>query len=84
VYRLVFKADKKIDFVEAINMCHSSAFLRTCKQIHAEGSSVLYGSNTFYFGRNKEMRRPFWNQERKEIGYKDVSTFSHLISCTAH
>ena len=74
VYRMVFKVEKKIDFVEATNMHRSSAFLRTCKQINAEGSSVLYGSNQFYFGRNKEMRRPFWNQERKEIGYKDVSS----------
>lgn len=73
VYRMVFKVEKKIDFVEATNMHRSSAFLRTCKQILAEGSSVLYGSNQFYFGRNKEMRRPFWNSERKEIGYKDVS-----------
>jgi hypothetical protein len=53
-------------------MSHSAAFLRTCKQVHEEGRSVLYGFNTFYFGRNKEMRRPFWNSERKEIGYKDV------------
>jgi hypothetical protein len=74
----VFKADKKIDFVEATNMCRSSAFLRTCKQIYAEGSSILYGGNAFYFGRNKEMRRPFWVQERKEIGYKDVGEYSRV------
>ncbi|KIW05672.1 uncharacterized protein PV09_03535 [Verruconis gallopava] len=79
VYRLVFTSEKKIDFVEGTNMNHSSAFLRTCKQICAEGCSVLYGLNTFYFGRNKEMRRPFWNSERKEIGYKDLRLFLDLI-----
>jgi hypothetical protein len=60
-------------------MNRSAAFLRTCKQIQAEGSSILYGSNTFYFGRNKEMRRPMWNRERKEIGYKDLRMFLNMI-----
>jgi len=53
--------------------------LRTCRQVYEEGRTILYGENTFYFERNKEMRRPFWAGERKEIGYKDLRLFLHLI-----
>ncbi|RDI81297.1 hypothetical protein Vi05172_g8598 [Venturia inaequalis] len=79
VYNLVFKDKSKFDFLSPTNIQHSSAFLRSCKQIYEEGRTVLYGENIFYFARNKEMRRPFWAAERKEIGYKDLRLFLKTI-----
>jgi hypothetical protein len=79
VYHLAFKDKDKFDFTTPTNFKHSSAFLRTCKQVYEEGRTILYGENTFYFGRNKEMRRPFWAGERKEIGYKDLRLFLKTV-----
>jgi hypothetical protein len=79
VYNLAFKDKNKFDFTTPTNFRHSSAFLRTCKQVYEEGRTILYGENTFYFGRNKEMRRPFWAGERKEIGYKDLRLFLNTV-----
>lgn len=79
VYNLVFKDKTKFDFLSPTNLQHSSAFLRTCRQVYEEGRTVLYGENVFYFARNKEMRRPFWAAERKEIGYKDLRLFLKTI-----
>lgn len=79
VYNLVFKDKTKFDFLSPTNLMHSSAFLRSCKQVYEEGRTVLYGENTFYFARNKEMRRPFWAGERKEIGYKDLRLFLQTV-----
>ncbi|QDS78166.1 hypothetical protein FKW77_005185 [Venturia effusa] len=79
VYNLVFKDKAKFDFLSPTNLQHSSSFLRSCKQVCEEGRTVLYGENTFYFARNKEMRRPFWAGERKEIGYKDLRLFLRTV-----
>jgi hypothetical protein len=79
VYQLAFKDKAKFDFTTPTNFKHSSAFLRSCKQVYEEGRTILYGENTFYFGRNKEMRRPFWAGERKEIGYKDLRLFLKTV-----
>lgn len=79
VYRLLFRTKDKVDFVDPSDVPRSGAFLRTCKQVYEEGRTVLYGENSFYFGRNKELRRPFWVSERKEIGYKDLRLFLHTI-----
>lgn len=79
VYTLAFKDKDKFEFLSPTNFKHSAAFLRTCKQVYEEGRTILYGENTFYFGRNKEMRRPHWASERKEIGYKDLRLFLQTV-----
>ncbi|KAK3207781.1 hypothetical protein GRF29_96g392781 [Pseudopithomyces chartarum] len=57
----------------------SSQFLRTCKLIHREGCSILYGENSFYFDRNPNTRGSFWEPFPKEIGYKDLRMFLQVI-----
>ena len=79
VYRLLFIAKKDLVFYFPDNFCLSSAFLRTCRQIHEEGRSILYGENTFVFERNKYTRAPLWSPSLKEIGYKDMRLFLKLI-----
>ncbi|KAF2417101.1 hypothetical protein EJ08DRAFT_654604 [Tothia fuscella] len=82
VYRFLFKDEKKFDFSQPDNFKCTSAFLRSCRQVYEEGRTILYGENQFYFERNKDMRRPFWAGERKEIGYKDLRLFLRLIGPT--
>ncbi|CAO2654216.1 Nn.00g109490.m01.CDS01 [Neocucurbitaria sp. VM-36] len=60
-------------------LCRSAQFLRTCKLVHNEGCSVLYGENTFIFARHYATRGPFWEKVPKEIGYQDVLHFLKMI-----
>lgn len=57
----------------------SAQFLRTCKLVHHEGCSILYGENTFQFARHFGTRGPFWERIPKEIGYQDVLQFLKMI-----
>lgn len=57
----------------------SAQFLRTCKLVHSEGCSILYGENTFLFARHFSTRGPFWEELPKEIGYQDVLHFLKMI-----
>ena len=57
----------------------SSQFLRTCKLVYAEGCSILYGENTFFFSRHYSTRGPFWEKVPKEIGYQDALHFLKMI-----
>ncbi|RMZ69589.1 dna-binding protein [Pyrenophora seminiperda CCB06] len=61
------------------NLCKSSQFLRTCKLVHNEGCSILYGENIFSFKRHFDTRGPFWEAVPKEIGYQDVLQFLKMI-----
>ncbi|KAF2012346.1 hypothetical protein BU24DRAFT_353309 [Aaosphaeria arxii CBS 175.79] len=79
IYQLLFKADNDLDIASPSNFCRSGQFLRTCKLIHSEGCSVLYGENTFALSRNRASRSPFWNPIPKEIGYQDVRQFLKVI-----
>ncbi|OCL13383.1 hypothetical protein AOQ84DRAFT_111179 [Glonium stellatum] len=79
IYRLLFIAKQDLIFYFPDNFCLSSAFLRTCNQVHEEGRSILYGENTFVFERNKYTRAPLWSPTLKEIGYKDMRLFLKLI-----
>jgi len=78
IYRMIFVAPGEIAFTNNANIL-SSAFLRTCKQIHAEASSILYGENKFVFKRNRNIRSPFWISDAKEVGYFDMRHFLHMI-----
>jgi hypothetical protein len=60
-------------------LCQSAQFLRTCKLVHDEGCSILYGENEFHFDRHHETRAPFWEPKLKEIGYQDVLHFLKMI-----
>lgn len=79
VYRLLFIANKDLDFNFPDNFCLSSEFLITCRQIHEEGRSILYGGNTFVFERNRYTRAALWSPSLKEIGYEDMRLFLQLI-----
>jgi hypothetical protein len=60
-------------------LCQSAQFLRTCKLVHDEACSILYGSNGFHFERHHDTRAPFWEPNLKEIGYQDVLQFLKMI-----
>ncbi|KAF2477807.1 uncharacterized protein BDR25DRAFT_207126 [Lindgomyces ingoldianus] len=79
VYRLLFVQDGEFHFGKPDNFCRSAALLRTCKLVHGEACSVLYGENKFVFDRNRHVRGPFWEPVQKEIGYKDVRQFLKMI-----
>lgn len=79
VYRHLFVTETNVKFPDADNMSRSSQFLRTCKLVHDEGCSILYGENKFRFDRNHKTRGPFWEPVPKEIGYKDVRQFLKMI-----
>ncbi|KAF2134489.1 hypothetical protein P153DRAFT_380307 [Dothidotthia symphoricarpi CBS 119687] len=61
------------------SMCQSAQFLRTCKTVHNEGCSILYGENTFVFDRSQGTRGPFYISEPKEIGYQDALQFLKMM-----
>ena len=77
IYRLLFviPGGVETDFIRKDNLSRSAGFLSTCKQIHQEGSSVLYGENRFHFGRVSYGRGKFYEKEWAEIGYKDLKRF---------
>jgi hypothetical protein len=60
-------------------LSRSSQFLRTCKLVHNEGCSILYGENEFAFDRHAGTRSPFWDPKPKEIGYQDFLHFLKMI-----
>lgn len=57
------------------NKTKSAQFLRTCKQVHAEGSQILYSANSFRFERQHAVRGHYYNPQWHEIGYKDCRQF---------
>jgi hypothetical protein len=61
------------------SLTKSGQFLRTCKLVHNEGCSILYGENTFSFHRHYDTRGPYWEPVPKEIGYQDVLHFLRMI-----
>lgn len=61
------------------DLCQSSQFLSTCKLVHNEGCSILYGENTFAFERHESTRGTFYEHEPKEIGYQDALHFFKMI-----
>jgi hypothetical protein len=79
---MVFVTKQPIDFGSPTNCQRSSALLRTCKQVHEEGTSILYSENRFVFRRNRNSRAPFWINDSKEIGYLDMRHFLTMIGET--
>jgi hypothetical protein len=79
IYDSLFKATEGLQIHNPHNFCRSAQFLRTCKMVHVEGASVLYGKNQFVFRRVRNRRGPFWEMEPKEVGYQDVRRFLNMI-----
>jgi hypothetical protein len=81
IYRHVFVVDNGFRFPvpSSKTVSCSSQFLRTCRLVHSEGCSVLYGENNFSFDRNRTTRGTFWDPVPKEIGYKDIRQFLKMI-----
>jgi hypothetical protein len=79
IYRNLFVTGHLISISRATNLSRSGQFLRTCKLIHSEGCSVLYGENTVILDRSRDRRGPFWEPQPKEIGYTDSRRFLTII-----
>ncbi|KAL5120779.1 hypothetical protein ACEQ8H_001260 [Pleosporales sp. CAS-2024a] len=82
IYRYVFVRSERLAIPQnqhGSGLCQSAQFLRTCKLVHDEACSILYGENEFYFTRHHDTRTPFWEPEPKEIGYQDVLHFLKMI-----
>ncbi|UPX09634.1 uncharacterized protein EKO05_0000319 [Ascochyta rabiei] len=84
VYRYAFVRDKSFQIPAckpwgSANLCQSAQFLGTCKLVHNEGCSVLYGENTFAFERHESTRGTFYEHEPREIGYQDALQFFKMI-----
>jgi hypothetical protein len=80
IYRKLFVSTREFNFGSNDISCqHSAAFLRTCKMVHEEGTSILYQQNSFKFTRNKTSRNPFWSTENREVGYLDMRQFLTMI-----
>ncbi|CAG5185368.1 uncharacterized protein ALTATR162_LOCUS11287 [Alternaria atra] len=61
------------------SLVKSAQFLRSCRLVHNEACSILYGENTFSFHRHYDTRGPYWEPVPKEIGYQDVLHFLKKI-----
>ncbi|KAF2822736.1 hypothetical protein CC86DRAFT_457940 [Ophiobolus disseminans] len=82
VYRHVFVRDGSLQIPqrsEGSGLGQSAQFLRTCKLVHNEACSILYGENTFAFKRHHDTRAPFWDPKPREVGYQDFLHFLKMI-----
>lgn len=82
VYRHAFVRNKTLNIPQRFDgpgLCQSAQFLRTCKLVHDEGCSILYGENEFCFRRHHDTRAPFWDPKAKEVGYQDFLHFLKMI-----
>jgi hypothetical protein len=84
IYRHIFVRNKAFQIPACRpwgsgDLCQSAQFLSTCKLVHSEGCSILYGENTFTFERHENTRGTFYEHEPKEIGYQDALHFFKMI-----
>lgn len=84
VYRYAFVRDMSFQIPACKpwgsgGLSQSGQFLRTCKLVHSEACSILYGENTFAFERHESTRGAFYEHEPKEIGYQDALHFLKMI-----
>lgn len=84
IYRLAFVLPRKerFDLGKPSNFARSSALLRTCRQVHEEGRTILYSENTFLFQRNTSARTQRWTTDVREVGFKDLRFFLKSIGPT--
>lgn len=79
IYNLVFVAKLPIDFYLPRDFSRSAALLRTCRQVHDEGVTLLYGQNHFIFERQFRSRGEYWDRDWTEVGFKDIRRFLKTI-----
>ncbi|KAF1963393.1 hypothetical protein CC80DRAFT_398005 [Byssothecium circinans] len=79
IYRHLFVTGDIVQIPRATNLCRSGQFLSTCKLVHSEGCSILYGENTIMLDRSRDRRGPYWEPVPKEIGYTDARRFLKAI-----
>lgn len=79
IYRELLVTDTVVKFNPAPRLSRTAALLRTCRQVHEEARGILYGENAFHLDRRAETRGNYWDEEWKEIGYKDVRRFLESI-----
>ncbi|KAI9836870.1 MAG: hypothetical protein M1819_001035 [Sarea resinae] len=79
VYRLVLVDEDPVNFGSRRNFQRSSAFLRTCRQVHQEGRGILYGENSFDFEKESITRGHYFEEKWKEIWWEDVELFLFTI-----
>lgn len=82
IYRSVFVTEAPINFHSRRDFQRSSSFLRTCQIAHNEGRAVLYGENAFHFERSHSTRGKFFEEDWREIGFKDMRRFLETIGPT--
>ncbi len=78
VYRLLFVGGYVV-LHDKRDLSRSSSFLRTCRQVHEEGRTVLYGENNFKLDRCGLQRGHYYDKAWGEIGYKDCERFLKAI-----
>lgn len=79
VYRQYLTTDSVVKFHPAPRGGRETAILRVCKQVYEEGRGMLYGGNAFHFERVNQTRGRYFDNERREVGYKDVRRFLETI-----
>lgn len=79
IYRLIFVTEDVFNFDSPSNFNRTAAFLRTCKQVHNEGRTILYSENHFLFVRKTRRHGSYWEREWNEVGFKAVRKFLQLI-----
>ena len=79
IYREFLVADSVVKFNPAPRSSRQPTLLQTCRQVYEEGRGILYGENAFHFRRVDKERGRYWDNEYKEVGYKDVRRFLETI-----
>ena len=82
IYRMCLKDDKPIKFTTRENFSRQAQLLRVCKQVADEGTTILYGANSFHFERCTVVRGKFWETNWSQIGFKDIRRFLETIGST--
>lgn len=82
IYRSVFVTEFPINLHTRKSFQRSSSFLSTCELVHEEGRAVLYGENAFHFERSYTSRGRFFEEDWREIGFKDLRRFLETIGNT--
>jgi hypothetical protein len=75
IYRKLLVAGVVLDLSNPRNFTLSGQLLRTCRQIHEDARSILYGENKFQLERTKGRRQKYWQPDPQDIGWKDVRHF---------
>lgn len=79
IYALAFVSPDPFNFSSPQNFGRSAALLCTCRQIHDEGRTILYGENEFLFRRMTLRAGSFWVKDWNEVGFRSARKFLKAI-----